>query len=114
MNYTHILEFIQHYILTLSALARFSIALAMLFAIPRLCRRVHAPAAVGLLVGGIIVGPYVLGIFGQDRPIADFLGELGKLLLMFLLAWRSTWTYFVALATARSASASPRRRFRCC
>lgn len=41
------------------------------------------PAAVGLLLGGIIVGPYVLDIFGKVRPIADFLAELGKLLLMF-------------------------------
>ena len=27
--------------------------------------------------------PYVLGFFGTDRPIADFMAELGKLLLMF-------------------------------
>ena len=37
----------------------------------------------GLLLGGIIVGPYVLDIFGKVRPVADFLAELGKLLLMF-------------------------------
>src|SRR5215475_10747567 len=28
-------------------------------------------------------GPHVLGFFGEFRPIADFFGELGKLLLMF-------------------------------
>jgi Kef-type K+ transport system membrane component KefB len=44
---------------------------------------VHVPAAVGLLLGGVIIGPYVLGFFGTDRPIADFMAELGKLLLMF-------------------------------
>jgi hypothetical protein len=27
---------------------------------------------VGLLLGGVIIGPYVLGIFGTERPIADF------------------------------------------
>lgn len=41
------------------------------------------PATVGLLLGGVIAGPYVLDIFGKVRPIADFLAELGKLLLMF-------------------------------
>jgi Kef-type K+ transport system membrane component KefB len=79
----HILEFIWHYILTLSALQRFALTLLMLVTVPRLCRRAHVPAAVGLLLGGIIVGPYVLGFFSTDRPIADFFAELGKLLLMF-------------------------------
>ena len=55
----------------------------MIVTIPRLCRRLHVPAAVGLLLGGVIIGPYVLGFFGADRPIADFMAELGKLLLMF-------------------------------
>ena len=55
----------------------------MIVAIPRLCRHLHVPAAVGLLLGGVIIGPYVLGFFGTDRPIADFMAELGKLLLMF-------------------------------
>jgi Kef-type K+ transport system membrane component KefB len=46
-------------------------------------RRLHLPAAVGLLLGGVIIGPYVLGFLSTVRPIADFLAELGKLLLMF-------------------------------
>jgi Kef-type K+ transport system membrane component KefB len=79
----HILEFIRHYILTLSALGRFAVTLVMLAAVPRLCRRAHVPEVVGLLLGGVIVGPYVLGLFTTDRPVADFIGELGKLLLMF-------------------------------
>jgi len=37
----------------------------------------------GLLLGGVVVGPHVLGFFGPQHPIADFLAELGKLLLMF-------------------------------
>src|SRR5258708_4440694 len=57
--------------------------MVMLLVIPLASRRLHIPAAVGLLLGGIIVGPYVLDIFGKVRPIADFLAELGKLLLMF-------------------------------
>jgi Kef-type K+ transport system membrane component KefB len=78
-----IVEFIRHYVLTLSALERFAVFLLILVAIPRLCRRAHVPAAVGLLLSGVIVGPYVLGFFSTNRPIADFFAELGKLLLMF-------------------------------
>jgi Kef-type K+ transport system membrane component KefB len=79
----HTLDFIREHFFMLPALAKFAVAMVMLVVIPRLCRRVHVPVAVGLLLGGVIIGPYVLGFFSTDRPIADFLAELGKLLLMF-------------------------------
>jgi Kef-type K+ transport system membrane component KefB len=77
------ISFIRDHLFTLPVLAKFAIGMVMLVAIPRLSRRLHVPGAVGLLLGGVIIGPYVLGIFGTERPIADFLAELGKLLLMF-------------------------------
>jgi Kef-type K+ transport system membrane component KefB len=58
--------------------------MVMIFGIPRLSRHVRLPAVVGLLLSGVVVGPHVLGIFGEQRPIADFLADLGKLLLMFV------------------------------
>jgi len=76
-------HFVQDYLFTLPVLAKFALGMVMLVVIPRASRRLHIPAAVGLLLGGIIVGPYVLDIFGKVRPVADFLAELGKLLLMF-------------------------------
>src|SRR5271157_5302697 len=79
----HALDFVRDHVITLPVLAKFALAMAMLVIIPRLCRRAHLPDAVGLLLGGVVVGPYVLGFFGTDRPIADFMAELGKLLLMF-------------------------------
>jgi Kef-type K+ transport system membrane component KefB len=79
----HFLDLIRDHLFTLPVLAKFALGMVMIVAIPRLCRRLHVPAAVGLLLGGVIIGPYVLGFFGTDRPIADFMAELGKLLLMF-------------------------------
>jgi Kef-type K+ transport system membrane component KefB len=38
---------------------------------------------VGLLISGVVLGPYVLRIFAERTPIADFFAELGGLLLMF-------------------------------
>src|SRR4249919_2418663 len=76
-------HFLREYLFTLPVLAKFALGMVMLVVIPRASRRLHIPAAVGLLLGGIIVGPYVLNIFGKVRPIADFLAELCKLLLMF-------------------------------
>ena len=76
-------HFLREYLFTLPVLAKFALGMVMLVIIPRVSRRLHIPAAVGLLLGGVLVGPYVLDIFGKVRPIADFLAELGKLLLMF-------------------------------
>jgi Kef-type K+ transport system membrane component KefB len=77
------ISFVRDHLFTLPVLAKFALGMVMIVVIPRLSRRLHVPAAVGLLVGGVIIGPYVLGFFGTDRPIADFMAELGKLLLMF-------------------------------
>jgi Kef-type K+ transport system membrane component KefB len=76
-------SFLRDYLFTMPVLAKFAVGMVMLVTIPRLSRRVHVPVPVGLLLSGVIVGPYVLDIFGKVRPIADFLAELGKLLLMF-------------------------------
>jgi Kef-type K+ transport system membrane component KefB len=77
------ISFLRDHLYTLPTLAKFSVGMVMLVVIPRLSRRMHVPVPVGLLLSGVLVGPYVLDIFGKVRPVADFLAELGKLLLMF-------------------------------
>lgn len=77
------ISFLRDHLFTLPVLAKFAVGMVMLVAIPRLCRRLHVPVPVGLLLSGVLVGPFVLDIFGTVRPVADFLAELGKLLLMF-------------------------------
>jgi Kef-type K+ transport system membrane component KefB len=69
--------------LALPPLAKFAIAMAVIVGVPPLARRVRLPEMVGLLLVGVVLGPHVLGLFGKDRPVADFFAELGKLLLMF-------------------------------
>ena len=76
-------SFLRDYLFTMPVLARFAVLMVLLVTIPRLSRRVNVPVPVGLLLSGVVVGPYVLDIFGTVRPVADFLAELGKLLLMF-------------------------------
>jgi len=108
------ISFLRDYLFTMPVLAKFAMGMVMLVAIPRLSRRLHVPVPVGLLLSGVIVGPYVLDIFGTVRPVADFLAELGKLLLMFLRAWKSILNCFGAPETARLPSASPRPHFLWC
>lgn len=80
---TGMLESLRTHLSTLPPLARFIAAGAAVIIMPPLCRRLKLPSVVGLLLAGIILGPYVLDIFGKERPVADFMAELGKLLLMF-------------------------------
>jgi Kef-type K+ transport system membrane component KefB len=77
------IEPVRHYAQDLPALAKFAVGLAIIISVPRFCRRAHIPVVVGMLVCGIIIGPYGLDVFARHAPVADFLGELGKLLLMF-------------------------------
>ena len=76
-------ELLRSQAVSLPPLAKFALGMALIFGIPPLARRVRLPGVVGLLLSGVVIGPHVLGIFGEKRPIADFMAELGKLLLMF-------------------------------
>src|SRR5262249_43218666 len=80
---TELLHLFRTQLASLSPLARFAVSLAVIFLIPSISRRLGLPSVVGLLVGGILLGPYVLDVFGKERPVADFMADLGKLLLMF-------------------------------
>jgi Kef-type K+ transport system membrane component KefB len=77
-------EFLRSAALSLPPLAKFALGMVMIFGIPRLSHYVRLLAVVGLLLSGVIVGPYVLGIFVEQRPIVEFLADLGKLLLVFV------------------------------
>ena len=79
----HVIEFLRAHALSLSTLTKFACVMAILVGVPHLSRRLGLPVAVGLLLSGVLVGPYGLDLFGQHRPIADFFAELGKLFLMF-------------------------------
>ena len=78
-----LLDALRPHVLALPPLAKFAIAIAVIVGVPPLSRRVGLPETVGLLLFGVALGPHVLGFFGEDRPIANFFAELGKLLLMF-------------------------------
>jgi Kef-type K+ transport system membrane component KefB len=51
--------------------------------VPPLANRFRVPPLVGLLLFGVVLGPHALRVWGQHRPVVEFFGELGILLLMF-------------------------------
>jgi Kef-type K+ transport system membrane component KefB len=78
-----LLDILRSQVLALPSLAKFAIVIVVIAGVPPLARRVGLPEMGGLLLFGVLLGPHVLGFFGEDRPVADFFAELGKLLLMF-------------------------------
>jgi Kef-type K+ transport system membrane component KefB len=67
----------------LPLLARFALAMAIIWIVPALCQKVHLPSVVGLLLAGVIFGPYGLHVGPKSHEVAHFFAEIGKLLLMF-------------------------------
>jgi Na+:H+ antiporter len=93
------LEAIRSHVFALPDLAKFAVLVAAVVGVPRLAARVRLPPMVGLLLFGVLLGPHVLGFFGEHRPIADFFAELGKLLLMFSAGLEIDLTLFRSAQT---------------
>ena len=87
-------ESLRSYAVELPPLAKFALGMVIIFGVPALSRRARVPGVVGLLLSGVVVGPHVLGIFGENRPIADFMADLGRLLLMFVAGLEIDLTQF--------------------
>jgi Kef-type K+ transport system membrane component KefB len=80
-------------------LARTFVAIAVIVLVARLTgllfKRLRQPLVIGEIVGGILLGPTVLGAFGvgvmhalfptKIRPSLDLIGQLGLVLYMFLV-----------------------------
>jgi Kef-type K+ transport system membrane component KefB len=79
---------------SLPPLTKFAIGMAVILVVPVLARRVRLPPVVGLLLSGVVFGPHVVGLFGEDRPVVDFLADLGKLLLMLFAGLEVDLTLF--------------------
>jgi Kef-type K+ transport system membrane component KefB len=89
-----VLEYVHRSIALFPALAKFAIGMVLILSIPRLCRRIHLPEAVAFLLSGVVFGPYVLNVFSQNHPIAEFFAELGVLLMMFFAGLEIDLTLF--------------------
>jgi len=78
-----ILETIRSALTTLPVFAKFAAAVVLVLVVPRIAKQYKLLPEVGLIFSGVLFGPHVLDLFGEHRPIVEFFGDLGKLLLMF-------------------------------
>uniref|UniRef100_UPI0030DCD893 cation:proton antiporter domain-containing protein n=2 Tax=Oculatella sp. LEGE 06141 TaxID=1828648 RepID=UPI0030DCD893 len=63
--------------------AVFLVIMAIMLVAPLLFERLRMPGIIGLILAGVIVGPYGLGVLERDSTIV-LLGTVGLLFLMFL------------------------------
>jgi Kef-type K+ transport system membrane component KefB len=89
-----ITEFLRAVLLSLPPLAKFAVGMSIIVVVPPLCRRIKLPAVAGLLMSGVLIGPHVLDIITANHPVADFMADLGKLLLMFFAGLEIDMTLF--------------------
>jgi len=78
------MDWLRSHALALPLLAKTAVALGLIVGVPLISRRLRIPPVVGLLLSGVLIGPYGLELFGKTRPIVDFFAEIGKILLMFM------------------------------
>ncbi|MCW9054832.1 MAG: cation:proton antiporter [Candidatus Pacebacteria bacterium] len=56
-------------------------------------RRVHVPWVVGLILGGILVGPHVFNLI-EVTPTLDFIAQIGLIFLMFMAGLETNLSSF--------------------
>ena len=77
------MDFIAFHMPDRSILSFFAV-LVVIAVGPWLAERVRLPGLLGLLFGGLLIGPYVLGIVQESDTFIKSLGTIGLLYLMYL------------------------------
>ena len=83
----------------LPPVGRFGLILVLIAAVPYLAKACRFPVCVGYIFVGVLVGPHILGLVPEHAAIADFLADLGKLLLMFFVGLEIDLQEFAAQRT---------------
>ncbi len=70
-------------ILSIEPLTAFMLIMLIILFLPRIFERIRLPGLVGLIIGGLILGPAGFGLIHQDDPTVKLLADIGKLMVMF-------------------------------
>jgi hypothetical protein len=62
----------------------FTLVLFLILLLPLALQRLRLPGVVGLLLGGVLLGPYVFGIVSPDSHTVDLFASVGRVFLMFV------------------------------
>ena len=62
----------------------FLVVFAVILVGPLVIRRFKVPGIIGMLIGGLLIGPHVFGFLGSGETTIPNLGNFGLLYLMFM------------------------------
>lgn len=62
----------------------FTLVLLLVLLLPRVLEGLRLPGLVGLLLGGVLVGPYGMDLVHPDGKIVDLFAGVGRVFLMFI------------------------------
>ena len=80
--------------------AIFLLVLCIILVCPIIFRRLRIPHIVGLILAGVIVGPYGFNLLERDASFEIF-GQVGILYLMFLADVAVSYTHMTLPTTSR-------------
>ncbi|KGE71463.1 cation:proton antiporter domain-containing protein [Spirochaeta lutea] len=61
----------------------FGTVMALLLIAPLAARKLRLPELIGLIIAGVVIGPYGLGVLARDQTV-ELLGKVGLMYIMFL------------------------------
>ena len=70
-------------ILPLDPLSEFVIIMFVILIFPKLFERIRIPGILGLVLGGILIGPIGISLVHPDNETFHFVADVGKLMVMF-------------------------------
>ncbi len=82
-------------LLPLDPLTGFVIIMFIILVFPRLLEKMKAPGILGLVVGGFLVGPSMVGLISPESHTFHKLADIGKLMVMFFAGLEIDFEEFV-------------------
>ncbi len=67
-----------------SPFEKFTLVLFLVLLLPPLFERLRLPGVVGLLLGGVLLGPYAAAVVHPDAPMVELFASVGRVFLMFI------------------------------
>ncbi len=62
----------------------FTLVVFLVLLLPLVFQRLRLPGVVGLLLGGVLLGPYGFGVVEPEWPSVDLFASVGRIFLMFI------------------------------
>ncbi|HMM17300.1 MAG TPA: cation:proton antiporter, partial [Petrimonas sp.] len=74
----------------------FAVLLAIVLLAPILLKRFNVPSIIGLIVAGVIIGPFGLNLIDNNHPGVSMFSTIGLLYIMFIVGLELDLNEFVA------------------